>query len=187
MANVNDLYVNLTLSPEGFFKTSNNRLLGFTFNDVKNIYKQLMDDVDFKDFIRAGVFNEYLNIEDEVLDDEINTGVNINDIYITINNYPVSTIENNKPINNNKPVNNKRLREWSRKIRKRDNYTCSKCGKVDTEHSQAHHIFPKSRYPSLACDEGNGITLCQKCHSIYHNQYKSSENAYNLYRWLNEY
>lgn len=83
-------------------------------------------------------------------------------------------------------VNVTRLKEWSKKIRERGKHICAKCGKTDKIHNQAHHIFPKSRYPSLACDEGNGIVLCQKCHADYHKQYLGVESVYNFIGWLNE-
>jgi 5-methylcytosine-specific restriction endonuclease McrA len=31
---------------------------------------------------------------------------------------------------------------------------------------EAHHIFPKSQYPSLIFRVTNGITLCKPCHKL---------------------
>ena len=68
--------------------------------------------------------------------------------------------------------------EWRKAIYKRDNYTCQKCeGKDNLE---AHHIKSfkeilidnkiKTISDALNCEElwdlNNGITLCQKCHSL---------------------
>lgn len=80
-----------------------------------------------------------------------------------------------------------RLKEWSKKIRERGQYICAKCGKIDTEHCQAHHIFPKAGYPNIAYDEGNGIVLCQSCHADYHKKYSVDDvNPYTFIGWLNE-
>jgi len=54
------------------------------------------------------------------------------------------------------------LLTWSRIIRKRDNYKCVICGSQDD--LNAHHIFPKSKYPALMFNINNGITLCKTHH-----------------------
>ena len=53
------------------------------------------------------------------------------------------------------------LHTWSLSVRKRDNHICQNCGKPAKE---AHHIFPKSKYPGLALNINNGISLCLFCH-----------------------
>lgn len=100
------------------------------------------------------------------------------------------TIVKPEPVKTHPPTKHipkKLVREWSKKIRKRDNYTCANCGKTNKTSAQAHHIFPQSRFPELACEEGNGITLCPDCHTDYHQRYQGSENPYNFTRWLNEF
>lgn len=47
---------------------------------------------------------------------------------------------------------------------------CKCCGEYN-EIMEVHHIFPLSKYPELASDTGNMITLCQSCHARYHNRY----------------
>jgi hypothetical protein len=54
------------------------------------------------------------------------------------------------------------------KIRKRDNYTCQRCGMKEQKHlnvygkkTHVHHID----YNKENCKENNLITLCQKCHN----------------------
>lgn len=42
-------------------------------------------------------------------------------------------------------------------------------------HLEVHHIMPLSKYPELASDERNMISLCQKCHRKYHEQYDDEE------------
>ena len=56
----------------------------------------------------------------------------------------------------------KSLRGWREEILRRDNYTCQKCGKTDE--LEVHHLLPRGRYPGLALQVSNGITLCAECH-----------------------
>lgn len=57
------------------------------------------------------------------------------------------------------------LRNWTKEVLERDNYTCQECGKkFNKKFLQVHHIKPISQYPSLALDVSNGITLCKNCH-----------------------
>ena len=110
--------------------------------------------------------------------------VNINDIHINIYN---NLVKEEESVEQSIKVSQMKLKHWSKRIRERGAYICAKCGKIDQEHSQAHHIFSKSSYPGLACDEGNGIVLCQRCHADYHKQYTGDDvNAYTFIGWLNE-
>lgn len=63
-------------------------------------------------------------------------------------------------------------RRWSEKVRKRDQYTCKKCGIHNPEGVTAHHIFGKKQYPELRYEVENGITLCRRCHRTYHTIFK---------------
>ena len=56
----------------------------------------------------------------------------------------------------------KSLREWREEVLKRDSYTCQRCGKTDG--LEVHHLLPRGRYPGLALQVSNGITLCTECH-----------------------
>lgn len=56
----------------------------------------------------------------------------------------------------------KNLREWREEILRRDNYTCQRCGAKDK--LEVHHLLPRGRYPGLALQVSNGITLCTECH-----------------------
>ena len=50
-------------------------------------------------------------------------------------------------------------------IKKRDNYTCQRCGKqVEGSNCQASHIIPVSAGNALAFDEENIIVLCYHDH-----------------------
>lgn len=68
----------------------------------------------------------------------------------------------------------KEIKQWKRKIYKRDKYTCQKCdirgGKLN-----AHHIKSFAEYPELRLDLENGITLCEECHKNIHKCRKINE------------
>ncbi len=55
------------------------------------------------------------------------------------------------------------LKEWSKKILRRDKYTCRICNKKGGD-LEVHHIFPLGRFPELISDIDNGLTLCKECH-----------------------
>ena len=186
---------------DGKFK-NNNYTLKFGLKEVKIINDNL--DCNISELVRLtdlsestirriifainnGDLKEYLShpLPKEHLTNSSNKDtIHIHDgVYINI--YNNGRIED-KSVEEQKKVSKMRLKAWAKQIKKRGGYICAKCGKVDTEHSQAHHIFPKSTYPSLACDVGNGIVLCQKCHTEYHKQYQGKENAYNFIGWLHE-
>lgn len=55
------------------------------------------------------------------------------------------------------------IKDWAKKVKVRDNFTCQLCGKVGGElHSD--HIKPYYLYPELRFDLNNGRTLCVPCH-----------------------
>lgn len=59
---------------------------------------------------------------------------------------------------------------WRKKCLKRDDYTCQICG--TKENLCVHHIKPYAKYPKLATNVNNGITLCKKCHIEEHRRMK---------------
>lgn len=111
--------------------------------------------------------------------------INIHDIHINI--YNNNDVKQEESVEQGIKINQMRLKQWSKKIRERGHYICAKCGKIDEDHCQAHHIYGKASHPQLACDEGNGIVLCQKCHSDYHKKFTGETvNPYTFIGWLNE-
>lgn len=199
-------YNNLTLSDDGKFR-NNGHILQWGIDEVKIIFDNIgfpisdlvkmtnLSESTVRRIIRAidnGYLDSYLSEDfmssiDRELGQFCEGSINIYDgIHITVYNNGSDDVSGEESIEEHKQINKMRLKAWSKNIKKRGKYICAKCGRVDTEHSQSHHIFPKSRYPSLAYDEGNGIVLCQRCHADYHKKYEGRENAYNFIGWLNE-
>lgn len=54
------------------------------------------------------------------------------------------------------------LKDWSKKIRTRDEFTCLSCGSKKNSH--AHHMVSKFYVPEYTLFLENGITLCKSCH-----------------------
>lgn len=64
---------------------------------------------------------------------------------------------------NTKIRNSLAMREWSRKVKERDDFTCQLCGlRGVVLHSD--HIKPFALYPELRFDLSNGRALCKPCH-----------------------
>ncbi|NHN31146.1 HNH endonuclease [Paenibacillus agricola] len=75
--------------------------------------------------------------------------------------------------------------EWSLCVRKRDKFTCQKCGKRGPKGMQAHHIESYNTALDLRYDEHNGITLCKSCHSEFHSIYGKGHNTrIQLNEWM---
>ena len=70
---------------------------------------------------------------------------------------------------------------WASGIRKRDKQQCFICGSRDK--LQVHHIYGVKDYGFLCSDTSNGITLCEKCHCTYHENY-SEVNPYTWSKYL---
>lgn len=56
---------------------------------------------------------------------------------------------------------------WRTAVFERDDYTCQECGRKGGI-LNAHHVNAWFLYPSLRYDVGNGVTLCETCHSFHH-------------------
>ena len=56
-------------------------------------------------------------------------------------------------------------RKWAVEVKTRDG-CCVSCGSVDL--LEAHHVYPKGKYPDLRLVPENGLTLCRGCHRKWH-------------------
>jgi 5-methylcytosine-specific restriction endonuclease McrA len=85
-----------------------------------------------------------------------------------------------------------RLREWSKAVRARDNYTCQVCGITQDQllatgkksYLNAHHLIEKMCIGELRYDVNIGITLCPGCHKW--NKKSAHNNACWFANWLKD-
>lgn len=65
---------------------------------------------------------------------------------------------------------------WIKNIFRRDNYTCQSCfqrgNKLVAHHLEGYHWCKELRF-----EESNGVTLCEKCHNIFHKIYTNFWNT----------
>jgi 5-methylcytosine-specific restriction endonuclease McrA len=58
----------------------------------------------------------------------------------------------------------------------RDAYTCRRCGDSKSGKFVAHHILNFSNHPKLRFCVDNGVTLCRKCHVLFHHIFGNKSN-----------
>ena len=105
-------------------------------------------------------------------------GITINgDVHI----HSSETIE--KPVHKLRTTNS--VTSAKKKVKARDG-CCQICGERD-KILEVHHIFPISKYPQLASDEKNLITLCQHHHRKYHDTYAGEEGAESFAKFVRDY
>lgn len=72
-------------------------------------------------------------------------------------------------------------RDWRKDVFSRDNYTCQCCGDKSSKghpvELHSHHILNWKDYPEKRYDKNNGVTLCDKCHYLFHSIYGKSNNT----------
>jgi hypothetical protein len=59
---------------------------------------------------------------------------------------------------------------WRKSVFERDNFTCFKCNIRGTK-LHPHHINNFADYPELRLAIDNGVTLCVKCHLLFHKRF----------------
>ena len=76
--------------------------------------------------------------------------------------------------------------QWRLNVLERDSYTCQKCKEICENLSklEGHHIYDFSDHPHLRYDVENGITLCKKCHHLFHKIYGFHNGRYQLNEFL---
>lgn len=72
---------------------------------------------------------------------------------------------------NTKIRNSKECREWAIKVKERDNYICTNCGKRGGD-LISDHIKPFCFFPELRFDLSNGRTFCKPCDKLLGFKYK---------------
>jgi hypothetical protein len=70
---------------------------------------------------------------------------------------------------------------WRMKILERDNYTCQKCNKRGGR-LIAHHLEGWNRARDMRFIVSNGVTLCRKCHFLFHRIYGRGNNTKTQYK-----
>lgn len=60
-----------------------------------------------------------------------------------------------------------KLRDWSRQVKIKGGWVC-KCGELDKELLESHHIEPVKVSPEKQYDLDNGQCLCLWCHAEAH-------------------
>ena len=66
--------------------------------------------------------------------------------------------------------------KWAKKVKQRDNYICQLCRKSGVS-LNSHHINSWDVFISQRYDVNNGITLCEKCHNLFHDCYGRGKNT----------
>ena len=80
-------------------------------------------------------------------------------------------------------LNTSKLQNWAKKVKKHK--ICDICDKIGVPMT-AHHLWAKSKHPTLAYERVNGVCLCLLCHNGYHEKYTHIEDCnpytYNEYK-----
>ena len=99
-------------------------------------------------------------------------------------NYDKSKSEYDREVNRNIIGYN----NWRREVFKRDNFTCQCCGDKKGGNLRSHHIFNYMENKEKRIDVENGITLCDKCHKLFHDTYGyKHNNLLQITEFLNKY
>ena len=61
-----------------------------------------------------------------------------------------------------------KLQNFAKKVKRTKQCDCCEAVNVPL---QAHHLWSKSKHPSLAYEVTNGVALCSECHAGYHKKY----------------
>lgn len=61
---------------------------------------------------------------------------------------------------------------WQQTVKSRDGFKCQSCGSAEELH--AHHIKQRAKFPELAHDIDNGVTLCRTCHLEEHRRIRAA-------------
>lgn len=73
-----------------------------------------------------------------------------------------------------------RLKDWAKKVKARDK-VCQKCHDINCRPLDAHHVRPRSRFPTMKYDVTNGKAIGRKCHIWIHDNPRAAHDAGLLY------
>lgn len=74
---------------------------------------------------------------------------------------------------------------WRKKVYERDGFTCQCCGDSRGGNLNAHHLDGYNWCISRRTDVSNGVTLCEDCHSDFHDVYGYGYNTEDQYfEWI---
>jgi|SRR5690606_6599565 len=71
--------------------------------------------------------------------------------------------------------NDQEFIRWAREVKARDQYTCQLCDRHGVP-LHSHHINSWDAYIDQRYDIDNGITLCTRCHDLFHKTYGFGNN-----------
>jgi 5-methylcytosine-specific restriction endonuclease McrA len=69
-----------------------------------------------------------------------------------------------------------KYKTWRNSVFSKNKYICQRCNKKSRE-LEAHHIKNWNDNPDFRYDPQNGITLCRRCHSLFHSKYGKKDNT----------
>ena len=71
---------------------------------------------------------------------------------------------------------------WRLQVFTRDNFTCQHCQKSNK--LNAHHIQNFTGNENLQLEVDNGVTLCKKCHNLFHSLFGNKNNNLGQLEWF---
>ena len=75
----------------------------------------------------------------------------------------------------------KELINWRKQVFERDYYICKCCGTTKSPFN-AHHLNAWKDFPDQRYIVSNGLTLCIKCHKLFHKKYGNGGNTKQQYQ-----
>lgn len=150
-------------------------------NTIKNKYgvDNVFQNEDIKNKSKETMLNKY-GVEYNMQREEMK------DIYLNgESNY--FYIDGRHELNKGEWKSNKDADKVRVKVFKRDNRTCQCCGTYN-DNINAHHLHSRNTRKDLIYDENNIVTLCSKCHKLFHSIYGYGNNTpEQYYEFLEKY
>jgi hypothetical protein len=88
-------------------------------------------------------------------------------------------------LRNKTRINDLGMKSWRTSVFKRDDYTCQCCSKRGNGVLNAHHLDGYNWCINKRTDITNGVTLCEDCHTEFHQEYGKGYNTREQYdTWI---